>query len=139
MRGELVIGQALAWRASLVTLSFLPGQVLIGNAAPKMLTVLAIAALTQIMLCLLLGRYCADSRKTALWAATCVLLGVLAAAFMRFQWGYAIEKSFALIFGIVVAAVALDSYRLQRGIGMPLGFWGGLAFQGGVFLYALFA
>jgi hypothetical protein len=51
---------------------------------------------------------------------------------------YDLGKSFALIFGVVVAAAAIDAFRLRKAVGLPAGFWAGLSFQAGLLLYFLF-
>jgi hypothetical protein len=40
---------------------------------------------------------------------------------------------------VVVAAVVIDAFRLQKAVGLPAGFWAGLSFQAGLLLYFLFA
>jgi hypothetical protein len=66
-----------------------------------------------------------------------LLLGILSAALLNLRLGYDLGKSFALIFGVVVAAAAIDAFRLRKAVGLPAGFWAGLSFQAGLFLYFL--
>jgi len=138
MRNEAARGLLLATRASLALLLTLPLLVLVGvvNTHPEAIVVLSVGCAAHLLCLLAFNRPCSEHMHLPLTGAF-LLLGVLAAALVNLRLGYDLGKSFALIFGVVVAAVALDAFRLQKAVGLPAGFWAGLSFQAGLFLYFL--
>jgi len=138
MGNEAARGLLLATRASLALLLTLPLLVLVGvvDSHPEVIVVLSVGCAVHLLCLLASNRPCSERLYLPL-AGAFLLLGVLAAALVSLRLGHDLSKSFALIFGVVVAAVALDAFRLQKAVGLPAGFWAGLSFQAGLFLYLL--
>lgn len=140
METEAVRGLLAATRASLAMLLTLPLLVLGGMASshPEATVVLSVGLAAHALLCLLISRRLPSEGGSLLLTGVFLLFGILSAALVNLRLGYDLGKHFALIFGVVVVAVALDAFRLQKAVGLPAGFWAGLSFQAGLFLYFLF-
>jgi hypothetical protein len=138
MGNEAARGLIVATRASLAMLLTLPLLVLVGvvNSHPEVIVVLSVGYAAH-LLCLLASYRPSSERVYLPLAGAFLLLGVSAAALVNLRLGYDLGKSFALIFGVVVAAAAIDAFRLRKAVALPAGFWAGLSFQAGLFLYFL--
>jgi hypothetical protein len=139
MGNEAARGLIVATRASLAMLLTLPLLVLVGvvNSHPEAIVVLSVGLGVHAALCLLISRRLPSEGRYLLLTGVFLLLGVLSAALVNLRLGYDLSESFALIFGVVVAAIAIDAFRLRKAVGLPAGFWAGLSFQAGLFLYFL--
>lgn len=139
MRNEAARGLLLATRASLALLLTLPLLVLVGvvDSHPEAIVVLSVGCAAHLLCLLASNRPCSEHMHLPLTGAF-LLLGVLAAALVSLRLGHDLSKSFALIFGVVVAAIAIDAFRLRKAVMLPAGFWAGLSFQVGLFFYYLF-
>jgi hypothetical protein len=139
MGNEAARGLIVATRASLAMLLTLPLLVLVGvvNSHPEAIVVLSVGLAMHLLCLLAFYRPCSERMCLPLVGAF-LLLGVSAAALVNLRLGYDLGKSFALIFGVVVAAIAIDAFRLRKAVVLPAGFWAGLSFQAGLFLYFLF-
>ena len=139
MGNDAARGLLLATRTSLAMLLTLPLLVLVGvmNSHPEAIVVLSVGLGVHAALCLLISRRLPSEGRYLLLTGVFLLLGVLSAALVNLRLGYDLSESFALIFGVVVAAAAIDAFRLRKAVGLPAGFWAGLSFQAGLFLYFL--
>jgi hypothetical protein len=140
MGNDAARGLLLATRTSLAMLLTLPLLVLVGvmNSHPEAIVVLSVGLGVHAALCLLISRRLPSEGRYLLLTGVFLLLGVLSAALVNLRLGYDLSESFALIFGVVVAATLIDAFRLRKAVGLPAGFWAGLSFQAGLFLYFLF-
>jgi hypothetical protein len=139
MGNDAARGLLLATRASLAMLLTLPLLVLVGvmNSHPEAIVVLSVGLGVHAALCLLISRRLPSEGRYLLLTGVFLLLGVLSAALVNLRLGYDLSESFALIFGVVVAAIAIDAFRLRKAVVLPAGFWAGLSFQAGLFRYFL--
>jgi hypothetical protein len=139
MGNEAARGLIVATRASLAMLLTLPLLVLVGvmNSHPEAIVVLSVGLGVHAALCLLISRRLPSEGRYLLLTGVFLLLGVLSAALVNLRLGYDLSESFALIFGVVVAATLIDAFRLRKAVVLPAGFWAGLSFQAGLFLYFL--
>jgi hypothetical protein len=140
MGNDAARGLLLATRTSLAMLLTLPLLVLVGvmNSHPEAIVVLSVGLGVHAALCLLISRRLPSEGRYLLLTGVFLLLGVLSAALVNLRLGYDLSESFALIFGVVVAATLIDAFRLRKAVALPAGFWAGLSFQAGLFLYFLF-
>jgi hypothetical protein len=105
----------LATRASLALLLTLPLLVLVGvvDSHPEVIVVLSVGCAVHLLCLLASNRPCSERLYLPL-AGAFLLLGVLAAALVSLRLGHDLSKSFALIFGVVVAAMPSTPFACGR-------------------------
>jgi hypothetical protein len=133
MGNDAARGLLLATRTSLAMLLTLPLLVLVGvmNSHPEAIVVLSVGLGVHAALCLLISRRLPSEGRYLLLTGVFLLLGVLSAALVNLRLGYDLSESFALIFGVVVAATAHRRLSLAEGCRAACGLLGRAVVSGG--------